>query len=310
MSEHCEEYRKWVEEAVEKPIDVWVEKQSKKCKKRKWYDPRRWLCWIVTTLVRGVRWILVWIGKWVTYVLCEAVSTVLNGAAGLIELAFSIPFVGRLLGMFWSAVADLFWRGVDLILEVSGLRITKKLRIVILDLTTAPPVGLALPAPPGYIGAIQRAKDIYRQEANVELIVSSEERVAGAPYGALHPRCDSGAIWDDLTTTGTYYAATTATRLFDWNFLRLIGFASPIVVFVVDDVRGKDGCSMGPFTDYVVIQSNGECLAHELCHACGLLGHVDDPLNLQHSDCGGAYLKILKPWQELVVRGSRHVSFV
>lgn len=52
MAAVCKDYKKWVEEQVEKPVEEWVEKTEQKCKKRKWYDPRRWLCWLVTTFVK------------------------------------------------------------------------------------------------------------------------------------------------------------------------------------------------------------------------------------------------------------------
>ena len=78
MGKECKEFKKWVEEQVEKPIDQWVEKTEKKCKKRKWYDPRRWICWLVTTFVKVVRWVVVTVTKWVTYVVCKIVNVVID----------------------------------------------------------------------------------------------------------------------------------------------------------------------------------------------------------------------------------------
>jgi hypothetical protein len=41
-----------------------------------------------------------------------------------------------------------------------------------------------------------------------------------------------------------------------------------VVVFVVEDVVNKRGCSLGPFADYVTIEAASPgCLAHELGHA-------------------------------------------
>jgi hypothetical protein len=43
MATECVETQEWIEEEVWKPVDEWVEKTQEKCKKRRWYDPRRWL---------------------------------------------------------------------------------------------------------------------------------------------------------------------------------------------------------------------------------------------------------------------------
>ena len=72
MAQICEEFHDWVEEKVEKPIDVWVEKKVKKCKKKKcnkWcLCCNKWFCWIATTFVKIVKWFVVTIGKWVVRV--------------------------------------------------------------------------------------------------------------------------------------------------------------------------------------------------------------------------------------------------
>ena len=43
----CTKIDEWIEEEVSKPIEVWEDQQKEKCKKRKWYDPRSWFCWLV-----------------------------------------------------------------------------------------------------------------------------------------------------------------------------------------------------------------------------------------------------------------------
>jgi hypothetical protein len=59
MTTECVETQEWLEEEVWKPVDDWVEKvddwvEKTECKKRPWYDPRRWLCWPVTTFVHVI----------------------------------------------------------------------------------------------------------------------------------------------------------------------------------------------------------------------------------------------------------------
>lgn len=74
MAVECIETQEWIEEKIWKPVDQWVTKTEEKCKKRKFYDPRRWLCWLVTTLIKIVTWILVTVGKWLVRTVCKTVG--------------------------------------------------------------------------------------------------------------------------------------------------------------------------------------------------------------------------------------------
>lgn len=74
----CTEIQEWVEEEVSKPVEEWEERQEKKCKEYPWYDPRGWVCWFVTILVKVVRWVLVTVGKWVIRTVCKIVAIVVD----------------------------------------------------------------------------------------------------------------------------------------------------------------------------------------------------------------------------------------
>jgi len=79
---------------------------------------------------------------------------------------------------------------------------------------------------------------------------------------------------------------------------------------VVRDVEGKNGCSLGPLTNYVVFESTADCathLAHELGHACGLW-HLDDTDNLMFHSCSGKRNR-LAGWQKNVVRAAKYVTY-
>jgi hypothetical protein len=98
----CTEVREWIEEKISKPVEEWEERQKKKCKKRKWYDPRGWVCWFVTYFVKVVRWVVVTVGKWVTRTVCKLVGALV----GLVQ---------DLLGGLWDVVAGIFtldWRRI------------------------------------------------------------------------------------------------------------------------------------------------------------------------------------------------------
>lgn len=102
MAIECIEQQEWIEEEVYKPVDQWVEKTEEKCKKRHWYDPRRWLCYLVTTLVKVVVWVAVKVGKWVVRTVCKVVGSVL-------------AFIRDLAKGLWDVVAGIFtldWRRI------------------------------------------------------------------------------------------------------------------------------------------------------------------------------------------------------
>jgi hypothetical protein len=305
----CREYKKWVEERIERPVDEWVERTEERCKRRKWYDPRRWVCWLVTTLVKVVRWVVVTAGKWVTYSLCEVVTGVLNVAAALIGMILSIPIIGRLVALIWRGLLDLVWRIVgvlDFVASLLGLLLPKKLRVCIIILSDSTRTPMATPE--SLQPAIESATQIYKDTCNVRFIVSSVHTVQHpAPEATLEPNCGAGALWDDLWLPGTYYENTANASCFDSAFLRLVGYAAPVVVFVVRSVKDHLGCSLGPVSDFVTVDGgNPVCLAHEVAHACGPW-HYGGRSNLAYHVCGGTKLE---RWQAAIVRGSRHVTFV
>lgn len=78
MAVECVSVQEWIEEEISKPVDAWVEKTQEKCKKRHWYDPRSWFCWLVTTLVKAVVWVVVKVGRWAVRTVCKIVGALLG----------------------------------------------------------------------------------------------------------------------------------------------------------------------------------------------------------------------------------------
>ena len=102
MAIECVETQEWIEEEISKPIEEWVEKTEEKCKKRPWWHPLRWLCWLVTTLVKVIRWIVVKVGKWVVRTVCKIVAAVLG-------------FIRDFFTGLWNVIAGIFtldWRRI------------------------------------------------------------------------------------------------------------------------------------------------------------------------------------------------------
>jgi hypothetical protein len=110
----CVEQQEWIEEEISKPIEEWVEQTEQKCKKRPWWHPLRWLCWLVTTLVKVTRWVIVYVGKWVVRTVCKLVGTiigtvwdVLTGLWDVIVGIFTLDWRRILHGLFKIVLAAL-----------------------------------------------------------------------------------------------------------------------------------------------------------------------------------------------------------
>ncbi len=102
MAIECVETQEWIEEKISKPVEEWVKKTEEKCKKRPWWHPLRWLCWLVTTLVKVVHWVVVKVGKWVVRTVCKIVASVLG-------------FIRDFFTGLWDVIAGIFtldWRRI------------------------------------------------------------------------------------------------------------------------------------------------------------------------------------------------------
>ena len=298
MSQMCTEFYDWVESYVEERI------QKCKQKKCKWWCAccNKWFCWIEIALVK--------VGQWVGRIVCEVVSVALDALAGILGLIFAIPILGRLLRQIWSGLIDLIWRIIGLVgvlLDWLGIDLEKKYRICIIILSKQ---GKPLTSEAALMPTIQTAQTIWKQAANVKLLVEDVHEVISTHERDrnLVVECDFGAWTDDIFLTGSNFELYANTYCFYGAGRRLIGWASPVVVFVVEDVVGKLGCSLGPFSDYVTIEAgNPVCLAHELGHSVYPWGHHSDPLNLMNATCGGTQLK---EWQKILMRNSRHITYL
>jgi hypothetical protein len=104
----CSEIDEWIVEEVSKPVEVWENQQKEKCKKRKWYDPRGWFCWLVWVLVKVIRWVVVQVGRWVTRTVCKfiahVVDIIVDVVLGLVDIIIGI------LTLDWRRILDGFIR--------------------------------------------------------------------------------------------------------------------------------------------------------------------------------------------------------
>jgi Matrixin len=191
----------------------------------------------------------------------------------------------------------------------AGTRRPKKLRvrIAILRDESGAPVATEAEVQP----ALDEAKRVLREQAGVELLPADgrwlETLTENGPREALDSPCAEGSWQADFGPGGAFFRRhrVRTTRG------TLTGSAAPITAFVVRDVLGKAGCSLGPLVDYVTIDRRAfegrtlRVLAHELGHACGL-PHSSEAENLMLPARMG---ERLKTWQVAVLRSSRHVTY-
>ena len=189
---------------------------------------------------------------------------------------------------------------------LAGSRRSKRLRVCVLILRDEQgrPVATVEDVEP----ALAEAGRVLREQAAVELLPALEPTVATldvpAPATALDSPCARGSWQADFGPGGAFFRRFAARRGAN-------GGGAPITVFVVRDVLGKAGCSLGPLVDYVTVDMGAlksgtrRVLVHELGHACGL----------PHSRAAGNLMlprrmgERLQPWQAAVLRGSRHVTY-
>jgi hypothetical protein len=178
-----------------------------------------------------------------------------------------------------------------------------RLRVLILRDEEGTPVATPAEVEP----ALAEAGRVLREQAAIELVPALEPVVATlgvpAPSTALDSPCAQGSWRADFGTGGAFFRRFSARR-------GTSGPETPVTVFVVRDVLGKAGCSLGPLVDYVTVDMGAlkggtrRVLVHELGHACGL-PHSRAAENLMLPKRMG---ERLQPWQAAVLRSSRHVS--
>ena len=178
----------------------------------------------------------------------------------------------------------------------------KNLRVKIFILIN--PEGNAPPSPCETDKSIDFAITCFQKNFNVKLLPHHPEEPFAEllqkipPSEALYVKCNAGAIGEEFKTAGTFFSSN------------LCGWMYPVTAFVVVDINGKDGCCIGPVTDYLTLDANGvrifTTLAHEIGHSCGLW-HIRRRSNLMwpHRDRGNN----VKWWQKNLFRGSRHVTY-
>lgn len=322
--EVCENFRKQVEEKVEKRIDEWVEKRQEKCKKGKWYNPATWICWLVTSLVKVVRWVVVTVLKWVVYTVCKVVNVVLNIAGAILELLKSIPLIGSLFNLLHEGIT-LFTNAVISVgaatLDALGIIKTKYLRVTIIiqrnekwqAITTADNLRYW----------VEETENIFKQ-ANVKVFITIKTMKDPSPNENLDIVIQSDKAkhlhkiaWENMGLWMARFRRWMALWDFQGAGGRLLGIGATLVCYVVKDIKvlsagseweNKNGFSWGPMEDFVIVKSTAgnTTLAHEIGHSCLLMHEEKDESNLMFTP--GRTANNLNKNQIFLIRNSKYVS--
>lgn len=248
----------------------------------------------------------------------------LNISAAAFELLCCTPIIGRMLKWLWNSLLSVIHLAFG-ILEIAadkiGFRPTKKLRYFIVILSDED--NLPLEKPIKVIEAINRTKQIFSTQANIDLIPAfppwidptrltgeSKEGIFVLDYKSSRQILDLGcgvhAILNDLLLQGSTFQWIDVYHFFYTGFRRFFGCGVPVTIYIVRNISKKIGCSLGWLSDYVTIKKGHlKAIPHELGHACNLL-HRNDPHNLMYPI--GLTSEDLSPWQTALLRASRHVT--
>lgn len=257
MARICEEYKEWVEEKIETPIEEQEQRTREKCKKKKckkWcLCCNKWFCWIETFFVWVVKWIVKIVVKWFVYIVCRIVSVILTlGLTILNILGWPVKWI-------WC----IFWGDGDL--EKLPMR-TLKIEVLIVDYddkTQNPCTNTELDE------RIQYADRILRARA----------RIAVERAGSIR-RMNSKSLYRIDASSGSALVSE-----YLKGFLLLLGRNSwrYLTVYVVGGISGAEGLHL-PLYGSVFIEPKtpDTTLCHEIGHALLGIGNAYHSSTLDH----------------------------
>jgi hypothetical protein len=257
----------------------------------------------------------------------------------------SIPLIGRLIKSIWNGILTIYWGAasvVDAIGYLAGIRAEKKLRVCTLLLCDEQGNDETFTKRSHIVDELNKAIAVFRQ-AHVRIIPSRPLQFrsgfsgtenaddswinrycasGGNDTSILEVDCGIGGGFADLWTTGAQLQFVLDTNCFFGNYRRLLGYGAPVTIFVIRNVGGDDAGGCGSVLwDYVTVEVKplstfergnqvARTIAHELGHACNLT-HLNLSGNLMQKDKSAlATATDLTIWQQMLIRMSRHVTYL
>ncbi|MCS6318350.1 MAG: hypothetical protein H8K05_11395 [Nitrospira sp.] len=258
MATICKDVQEWVEEQVWKPVDDWVERTEKRCEEYDWWNPIGWFCWLVTIVVKIVRWVLAPVFTLVFRIVCEVVNFFVNVVAAVVNIVLAIPIIGPIIKAIIRAVVTAVSYVIGLLDGLGrlvGIRITKHLRVHVMPLCE----GVIPLAYEAHLAPIMRETErILYARAQIRVHTRFHEPIRNPPENALRLGTEVDLIADEAWLKGTWHQMQTV-KLFESNLWSLLAVGHPIVVYVVREV-GYDGpgtvagASGGLFTDWIAVE--------------------------------------------------------
>jgi len=226
---------------------------------------------------------------------------------------------------------------IDTIGCLLGIRPEKHLYLVVMNQRDEK--GNPIASDADMLASIALAIQVYRDDANVRVLpfklfdyttpASKDEQASddyivnlssNATPETLDVDCGLSDFTANLGFAGAQFQNMITLSSFWTNWQGLIGYGAPIFAFSVRSFSGSsDGCSMGPLTDYILVQFTGAAtntaagqppnsssiMPHEMGHACNLW-HVSPPDLMQSSNPRATNLSW---WEIALIRASRHVTY-
>ena len=302
MGRLCNRFEHEVCEKVRKKIVTYEEAQHRRCRRRPLWDPRRWLCEVVTIIIKVVRWVVTLVCTLVTEVICliEAAAQVATGVLDFTEWV-------------WGVITQTVWWLACMAFGQSILKTVDVCVVVFKNASSAEPNRYT--ATDAEVRQdINNAEEIWKQ-CNVHITWSGHiMRVDDRPDLLIPdfdcPESISGVA--SALASSQFQAYRELATLLSGGTCRRIGWIGPFIkpspkLFVLYIERfsspSKRGCSV-PLYPFVLVTPGGRTLAHEIGHSLNL-AHGGGSGNLMH--VGGSNTN-LSDGQCCWARGGRFAS--
>jgi len=317
--------------------DAWVWVSNIVCVAWTWISNIVCVAWAAVTVFVCVAWdVISTVGIVIFHTIASILSPILNAIGLLVQFFFAIPILGRILNAIWNAILAIasFVAGIaDGVAWLLGIRPEKHLYLVVMNQRDEN--GSPVASDADILASLSLAIQVYRDDANVRVLPfklfdyttpASKDEQASDDYvttlstnstpETLDVDCGVSDFTANLGFAGAQFQNMMVLGSFWTNWQRLIGYGAPIFAFSVRSFSGSsDGCSLGPLTDYILVEFTGAAtnttsqpasiLPHEMGHACNLW-HVSPPNLMEPSNPRATNLSW---WQIVLIRASRHVTY-